>query len=107
SSPMMFGGYIIPKYPPDGGWHRFAPNGDELGLSFDPAYHGPPVDGNRPLSQFDPDSNQPYGHIDDDQGAHGPYDRDPHAGNALDDLDDWFDRRGPAGVMHARRGRPL
>ncbi len=64
SSPMLLGGYIIPTYPPDGGWHRFAPNGDELGLSFDPGYHGPPVNGNQPLSQFEAASSDRLGHAD-------------------------------------------
>jgi hypothetical protein len=83
SSPASFGGYLIPKYPPDGAWHRFDPFGDEIPLGFDPGYHGPPVDGTRPLSQFNPIA---YGGYDDE-----PYDSDPYTGNAHDPYEphDW------------------
>jgi hypothetical protein len=91
SAPALFGGFIIPKFPPDGAWHRFDAFGEEVPLDFDPGYHGPPVDGSRPLSQFNPDA---YGGYD---GA--PYDNDPYTGNAYDEYDehDWSDRARPAG----------
>jgi hypothetical protein len=52
ASPVRVGGVIIPGYPPDGSWHRFGPDGVELPLDGDPGYHGPPVAGDQPLSQF-------------------------------------------------------
>jgi hypothetical protein len=90
SSPKPFGGFVIPTYPPDGAWHRFDPVLGEVPLDFDPGYHGPPVDGSRPLSQFDPTY---YGGYDIDD----PYDRDPFSGNVHEDYDDWSDR-GRAGI---------
>ncbi len=52
SSPVAFGGALVPAYPPDGAWHRFGPAGAELTLGFDPGYHGPILDANRPLNQL-------------------------------------------------------
>ncbi len=76
SSPTTFAGYIIPTYPPDGGWQRFTPAGAEVALSFDPGYHGPPVDGGRPLSQFDAErSTGPP--AEDDWAARGGHRKPP------------------------------
>jgi hypothetical protein len=83
SSPKPFGGYIIPTYPPDGRWHHFDASGGEIDIGFDPGYHGPAVDGNRPLSQF------AFAEYDTDD----PYEHDPYAGNAYDEYRDWSDRR--------------
>lgn len=40
SSPVAFGGVFVPKYPPDGQWHRFSGAGGEIALTFDPGYPG-------------------------------------------------------------------
>ncbi len=96
SSVVAFGGYVIPKYPPDGAWHRFEPDGTEGRLDFDPGYHGPPVDGTRPLSQFDTADADQADHGYEDPWPEDPpddrYERDPYYGNAPDFDDGWADR---------------
>jgi hypothetical protein len=124
SSPMAFGGYIIPKYPPDGSWHQFGPSGHKVGLDFDPGYHGPAVDGSRPLSQFNPDPpDEPWydtdrydtdrydtdrydtDRYDTDRYDSDPHERDTYSANAYDYDDDWADRSGRKGNAELRADR--
>jgi hypothetical protein len=43
SSPVPFGGFFVPTYPPDGQWHRFSADGTETALDVTPGYHGDTV----------------------------------------------------------------